>query len=149
MAAATMIDKVLCLLFCFLYLALPAQPDSSLALRFDFNEHAFKEVNDKIRIRPVGVTLTYDRFGNKESAMYVHGNASSYLNLGNSDSVKPKHATIAMWVNVQLYVLSGTGYAGNMFMAIRNSPVDNFNIAYGLGYNNLSKRFGSQASRDS
>jgi hypothetical protein len=65
-----------------------SQVDTSLSLTFDFNEHLIKEVDDKVQVKSSGVTLTNDRFGNEKSAIFIHGNISSYLNLSTSPLVK-------------------------------------------------------------
>lgn len=61
-----------------------SQIDSTISLTFDFNEHKIKENDGKVIPKSEGVTLTADRFGNEKSAVYIHGNISSYLNLGTS-----------------------------------------------------------------
>jgi hypothetical protein len=126
-----------------------SQADSTIRLRFDFNDHNYREAGDQLTIKPVGVTLTKDRFGNKNSAVYVHGNASSYLNLGTSNLLKPRIGTIALWVNLQNIMLTGKGYGGNPFFIIRNAPVEDFDIGCGIGYNWSARRMGAQVSRDS
>lgn len=45
-----------------------SQTDTSICLTFDFNNREIKENNNKIAIKPVGVSLTYDRFGNDDMA---------------------------------------------------------------------------------
>lgn len=97
------------------YTTCVSQVASDPKLSFDFNDHRFKEANNKVIIKPVGVTFTEDRFGNKESAVYVHGTANSYINLGTSDMLKPKNGSISLWVNIQSLVLAGKGYNGNPF----------------------------------
>lgn len=125
------------------------QGDSTYCLSFDFNEHEIKEAKNILPVKPVGVRLTEDRFGNKESAVYMNGSYKSYLNLGPSDFLKPVNGTISMWVNIQMTVLAGKGYVGNPFITMRTRPFDDFNIGFGLGYNYLVKRLGAQASKDS
>lgn len=126
-----------------------SQEDSTIQLRFDFNDHTYREANDQLTIKPVGATLTTDRFGNKNSAVYIHGNPSSYINLGTSDLLKPRRGTVAMWVNLQNVMLVGKGYRGNPFVSTRSAPGDDFNITWGMGYSWDSKRFGGQVSKDS
>lgn len=138
-----------CILFLVLCSAGFSQIDSEGSLRFDFNDHQFKELNNKVTIKPVGVTLTEDRFGNKESAVYVHGTGTSYINLGTSDLLKPKIGSISLWVNMQSIVLAGKGYKGNPFLLARNGPDEDFNIAYGFGCSMGARRIGIQATRDS
>lgn len=126
-----------------------SQVDPNQSLSFDFNEHQFKEANDKVLIKPLGVTLTEDRFGNKKSAVYIHGTGTSYINLGTSELLKPKIGSISLWVNIQSIVVAGKGYKGNPFLLARNSSDEDFNIAYGFGYSLGARRIGVQASGDS
>ena len=137
------------IIFLFLATVFSAQKDSALSLVFDFNDGKIKELNDRIHIKPIGVTLTEDRFGNKNSAIYMHGNASSYINLGTSALLKPKAGTISLWTNIQSLVLAGKGYVGNPILMTRSAPGDDFNIAYGIGYSHPSNRFGAQCTKDS
>jgi hypothetical protein len=116
---------------------------------FDFNDHTFNEKNDKIKAKPVGVTLTSDRFGNKESAVYILGNNSSYLNLGTSPLLKPKKATISLWVNLDRGVLTGRGYENNPIIGTKNSPRNGWYNAYAIAYDLYNKKFGACASIDS
>lgn len=131
------------------YTTCVSQVASDPKLSFDFNDHRFKEANNKVIIKPVGVTFTEDRFGNKESAVYVHGTANSYINLGTSDMLKPKNGSISLWVNIQSLVLAGKGYNGNPFLLARNNPDEDFNVAYGFGYSMGARRIGVQATCDS
>ena len=118
-------------------------------LSFNFNDHSIKEDHNKITIKPVGVILIDDRFGNSESAIYTLGIANSYINLGASTLLKSKRGTVSMWVNLQAHILAGKGYTGNPFLIIKNAPGEDFIIGLGIGYDPLTKRFGSQMSRDS
>lgn len=137
------------LFFMFLSLYFFSQTDSSLVISFDFNEHQLKETNNKLAIKPVGVTLVADRFGNESSAAYFHGNANSYINLGTSDSLKPKQGTISLWVNMQNAVFSGKGYNGNPILIIKNGPGEDFIIGCGIAYSFETRRFSTQTSKDS
>jgi hypothetical protein len=137
---------------CFLFILSAicnAQSNNDTVLIFDFNEHQFKEKNNRIVIKPVGVTLTEDRFGNKQSAVYLHGNTASYINLGTSDLLKIKKGTVSMWTNVQGTVHAGKGYKGNPLLVARNSASENFHIALGIGVSVPNNRFGAQSSKDS
>lgn len=118
-------------------------------IRFDFNDHQFKEVKDRLRIKPVGVTLAEDRFGNWESAAYMHGNASSYINLGTSNLLKLKTGTIAFWVNIQETMYMGKGYNNNPLLMVKSGPGEDFTIAYSFMYNFTSKRFSVENATDS
>lgn len=138
-----------CALLLHFTFTLLAQSDSNTVLIFDFNEHQFKEAQDQVEIKAVGVSLVKDRFGNEKSAAFIQGNATSYINLGSSNLLKSKKTTISMWVNMQAEVVSGKGYFGNPFIIMKNAAGEDFIIAYGLGYNFLSNRLAAQASKDS
>src|SRR4051812_36139255 len=75
---------------------------------FDFNDQKIKENDNKIILRPVGVSLTYDRFGNKDHALYILGHAASYLNLGNTSLLKSPDISISLWVKMERKVYVGS-----------------------------------------
>lgn len=125
------------------------QADSNTVLTFDFNDHTFNEANNLVTTRPVGVSLVEDRFGNDASAVYLNGHLYSYLNLGVSPLLKPKKATISLWVNLSRRVYAGKGYDSNPILEVKNGPGDDFYNAYAIGYDGYNNRFGSTATRDS
>jgi hypothetical protein len=129
--------------FCF------SQSDTNYVLTFNFNDHQIKEVNDKLPIKPVGISLTEDRFGNKQSAIYLHGHTASYLNLGTSSLLKPKHGAISLWVNLDRRVYTGKGYDGNPIIVTKNGPGDDFINAYCLAFDGYSRRLGACSTKDS
>lgn len=137
------------LLFNLICFCVFSQTDTTLSFTFDFNEHQYKEVNDKIKIKPVNISLTEDRFGNAQSSIYLHGHANSYLNLGTSPLLKPKLGTIAIWVNLDRKVYAGTGSESNPIIITKNGPQDDFYCAYGLYYDLKNNRFGAIAHKDS
>lgn len=57
-----------------------SQIDSITVIAFNFNDHQIKEKNNLLIPKAVGVTFAEDRFGNKNSAVCIHGTNSSYLN---------------------------------------------------------------------
>lgn len=126
-----------------------SQIDTNYVLNFNFNSHQIKEANNKLVIKPVGVSLTEDRFGNKQSAIYLHGHPTSYLNLGTSTLLRPQKGTISIWVNLDHRVYAGKGNDGNPIIVAKNGPGDDFNCAYGVYYDCLTKRLGSVSHRDS
>jgi hypothetical protein len=126
-----------------------SQMDSSAVLNFNFNNRTFDEADGLINTKPVGVSLVNDRFGNERSALYVHGNANSYLNLGTSDLLKPKKGTILLWVKLERKVFTGRGYEENPIIETKNSPSENFYDAYTLYYDFASNRFIVVTTKDS
>lgn len=126
-----------------------AQIDTSTVLTFDFNEHEIKENDNKINIKPVGISLTEDRFGNSKSAIYLHGHPDSYLNLGSSEMLKPENGTISIWVNLDRKIFAGKGSESNPIIATKNGIHDDFNYAYGIYYDLTTNRIGAVSHKDS
>ena len=126
-----------------------SQTDTNYVLNFNFNDHQINEADNKLLIKPVGVSLADDRFGNKESAIYLSGDEMSYLNLGTSNLLKPKVGTISLWVNLDRRVYTGKGYQSNPVIVTKNDTGYDFINAYCIGYDCYSKRWGALSSKDS
>jgi hypothetical protein len=126
-----------------------AQTDSNLVIAFDFNDHEIKENQNLVSIKPVHISLVNDRFGNEHSAIYLHGNPGSYLNLGNSTLLKPDIGSISIWVNMDRPVYSGKGSEANPVICTRNGPGEDFNQAYGMCYDYKAKRWCVVSHKDS
>lgn len=126
-----------------------SQIDTTISLTFDFNEQLIKEKDNKIKIKPVGISLTEDRFGNSKSAIYLHGHPDSYLNLGTSEILKPKNGTISIWVNLDRKIFAGKGSESNPIIATKNGILDDFNYAYGIYYDLKTNRIGLVSHKDS
>jgi len=126
-----------------------AQTDTNYVLNFNFNNHQLKEADNKIAIKPVGVSLTDDRFGNNESALFLHGHAESYLNLGVSTLLKPQKSTLSLWVKLDRRIYTGKGYDSNPIMETKNGPGDDFILAYSITYDCYTKRFVAITTKDS
>ncbi|MES2131484.1 MAG: hypothetical protein V4506_03985, partial [Bacteroidota bacterium] len=130
-------------------LAVFAQIDSNLVITYDFNDHEIREKNGLVVPKPVGISLASDRFGNERSAVYLHGNPDSYLNLGTSPYLKPESGSISIWVNLDRYIYSGRGSDANSIIGAKNGPGDDFNQAYGICYEFQSKRLLAVSHKDS
>jgi len=126
-----------------------AQTDTNYVLTFNFNDHQIKEADNKVNVKSVGISLVDDRFGNKQSAIYLHGHPASYLNLSTSNLLKPKSGTIAVWVNLDHRVYAGKGNDANPIIVTKNNPGDDYYCAYGLYYDCLSRRLGVASQKDS
>lgn len=126
-----------------------SQVDSTITLTFDFNEHKIKEKEDKILPRHLGARLTYDRFGNEESAVQLDGYLHSYLNLGVSKLLKSPVMTISLWVKIHTRVYAGKGYPCNPILLTKNGPGDDFNNALCFAYDFHSQRLGCASTKDS
>jgi hypothetical protein len=144
------IKNILIFILCFLSVFYSiSQTDTNYVLSFNFNEHQIKEVDNKITIKPTGVSLVDDRFGNKQSALYLHGHSFSYLNLGTTPLLKPKTGTISLWVNLDRRVYAGKGYDCNPIILTKNGPGNDFFCAYSMIYDCNSRRFTALVQKDS
>ena len=114
----------------------------SPVLEWTFNQCNYAESKGRIEAKPVGVKLVRDRFGNKESALYLEGSAHSYLNLGTSHLLKPSSGSISLWVNMERKVFAGRGYESNVILLTKNAPVDDFCDAYTFIYDFRTERIG-------
>lgn len=141
--------KILIVFLFFSFVSAYSQIDSTISLTFDFNDHLIKEKNNKVIPKPVGVTLTNDRFGNEKSAAYIHGNISSYLNLGTSKLLKPETGTISLWVNLDRRIYAGKGYESNPIITTKNAEGEDFVIAYCIIYDCYSEKLLACSSKDS
>ena len=111
-----------------------AQIDTTINLTFDFNEGIIKEKDNKVILKPIGISLVKDRFGNENSAIQTHGHNSSYLNLGTSNLLKPKKGTISLWVNLEIRTYFGKGADFNPFLCTKNAQGFDFVYSYFFGY---------------
>jgi two-component sensor histidine kinase len=126
-----------------------SQTDTNTVITIDFNEGEVKEKNNTIYPKAIHASLVKDRFGNEKSALYLHGNPDSYLNLGSSPDLKPKAGTISIWVNLDRYIYAGKGSEANPVIGTKNSINEDFNHAYGLCYDFKSKRWCAISHKDS
>lgn len=132
-----------------LSIKLSAQTDTNLVLNFNFNEGIIKEENGLIIPKPVGVTLTEDRFGNKDHAVYIHGNNKSYLNLGTSPALKPEKGSISLWFKLDRRIYVGTGYDSNPIIITKSRPGEDFVISYEIYVDSYSNRLTACSTKDS
>jgi hypothetical protein len=126
-----------------------SQVDTSVSLTFDFNEHQIKENDNKIFPRAEGATLTYDRFGNEASALYIHGHSNSYLNLGTSKLLKSSNISISLWVKMDRRVYAGKGFDANPIITIKNGPGEDFINALVIAYQCYNNSFAVNSTKDS
>jgi hypothetical protein len=144
----TRIVFLLCIIF-LCYLCNAQQADSNTVLTFNFNNHTFNEEYNLVKTTARGLSLTEDRFGNRQSAIFLHGHLNSYLNLGTSPLLKAPQTTISIWVNLIRAVYAGKGYEGNPIFLVKNSPSDDFYMAYGIHYDFKNRQFSTGTSADS
>lgn len=129
--------------------ALVSQNSLSPTAKFLFNERNPKDEFSKKEATLVGVSYTKDRFGNDNHAIYLHGNASSYINLGNYSELKPIAGTISMWVKVENPIWSGKGHMMNPFILTKCTKEDDFYESYVMCYYPETKKVATWCSRDS
>jgi hypothetical protein len=142
-------SHLICFGFCFVFLSSFCQQKGDDCIDVNFNQHQIEEANNKITISAPGTNLIEDRFGNKESALQIHGVRSSYLNLGTSALLKTTHISISLWVKVSFKNYFGKGYESNPIIVVRNSEGEDFNLAYAMSYHYKSDRFSGGCSTDS
>ncbi len=126
-----------------------SQSDTSIVITVDFNDQEIKEKNNLISPKAVHASLVKDRFGNERSALYLHGNPDSYLNLGNSQLLKPEVGTISAWVNLDRFIYAGKGSEANPVIGTKNSINEDFNAAFAICYDFKGKRWMAAAHKDS
>jgi len=125
------------------------QVDSSTHLIFDFNDHELKENDNEIIIKHVGVDLSDDRFGNKNSAAFIVGDNNSYLNLGTSKLLKSPNISISLWVNLTNRVYTGKGYDYNPILITKNGPGTDWINALSICCDSYSNRLSISSTKDS
>lgn len=138
-------------ILCFNLVAMPlqAQPTETTHLEFNFDNHQFTEAKNQLQIKPVAVNLTTDRFGNKQSAVYLPGNPFSYLNLGTSALLKPTTGTLALWVKIENKIYAGRGAETNPIIITKNTEGNDFYEAYQVSYIPTADRLYCNLSKDS
>lgn len=136
---------VLTLTFNHLY----CQKNKEPLARYTFNNG--QVINEVGTLNPSieGASFVEDRFGNEKSAVYLHGNPSSYINLGTSSSLKPTEGSISMWVNVDLIMHKGMGYDYNPIILTKSHAGDDFYEGYFIGLNFTTNRLNVTTSKDS
>ncbi len=122
------------LFICLLALLSFSQKEEFEVVNYSFNNGSTSDEINSLQAKARGALLTYDRFGNPNSAYYLHGNYSSYINLGTSKFLKLREATISMWFKVDFPVWAGKGVEVNNIILARCSEGDDYNDAYGMAY---------------
>lgn len=102
--------------------------------RYTFNKRSLTDEISKMAARAYGSSIVEDRFGNPESARFLHGNYSSYINLGSSPHLKPEAGSISLWVRIDHAMFNGTGIEINPIIFTRAHPGEDHNEAYFMGY---------------
>lgn len=117
--------------------------------RYTFNGNIGKDEMIRHHAKQYNVLPTEDRFGNANFACHLLGNFDSYLNLGTSDVLKPRQGSVSLWARVDLQASQGSGVNAVPFIYTRSHAGEDFNEAYGIGYNYDFKNIGiSSASSE-
>lgn len=111
---------------------LKSQDKKGPIAKFSFND--FKDCNEvnQEKAKLIGVSYIQDRFDNENSAIYLHGNESSYIILGNDKTCKPKEGTISLWVKIETKIWSGKGALYNPVILTKSNSLDDFYEAYSI-----------------
>jgi hypothetical protein len=116
------------------------QENKGLVMRMDFTGGKPVNVVNGKSANASHVLYVSDRFGNRESALFVHGSPGSYLSLGTDKAIKPENGTISIWAKVEVETWAGRGYQFNPIILAKNGILnkegknDDFYEAYGIAY---------------
>jgi hypothetical protein len=113
---------------------------NGLLSEFDFDNGSCKDKNGNNEAKAHNASLTKDRFGNKNAAVFLHGTAGSYINLGTGNNLKPKVGSISLWVRVDNFMPNGVGVRVNPIIVTRANKNDDFNEAYAIVYEFTSRK---------
>lgn len=125
-------------------------PTNGLVAEYLFSNGSYDDTNPNgigpnHAVAPAAVLNTTDRFGNPDHAKdlagieYQSANAT-YITLGSSTVLKPREATVSIWVNLDQLSNSGWGYPFNpIIIATNTRSPSSYMEAYSL-YITLAKR---------
>src|SRR6218665_2406253 len=126
-----------------------AQNEAKPTAVFSFNSGTGYDEVSGTPAKLVGVNFTRDRFGNRNSAVYCHGSANSYINLGNYPALKPRQGSISLWVKIDSEVWSGEGRKMNSMILTKHAQGDDFYEAYNITYFPEIKKITAICTQDS
>ncbi|MFN8712892.1 MAG: LamG-like jellyroll fold domain-containing protein [Bacteroidota bacterium] len=131
-------------LFFVLFFSLPAAAQLTEGLIGDFNFNNGKAIDNvsEQHIKASSVLYGDDRFGNSNSACYLMGNKTSYLNLGTDNRFKHQEMSCSIWFKIIHSNYSGNGYNSNPIILTKNQPGDDFFESYCIGYELTSQTLG-------
>ncbi|HOZ87334.1 MAG TPA: histidine kinase [Bacteroidia bacterium] len=144
-----MVKNILILIVLASTFASTAQEIKAPVARYTFNNNKGKDDISNNNARLYNVLPAEDRFGNDGFACNLLGNFDSYINLGTSDTLKPRAGSISLWARVDLHASQGCGLNATPFIYTRSHAGEDFNEACGIGYNFDLKTIGiSSASSE-
>lgn len=127
-----MLKKIFTTLFCLIAVTGITQPQP--IAKFSFNYGVCNDEINNCDAKFRQVKYTEDRFGNKNSAVFLSGNEYSYLNLGSYKALKPTTGSISLWLNMESKIWSGLGREYNPILLTKSSNKEDFYEAYGIYY---------------
>lgn len=137
------------LIFLFALKFADAQNDLRPQAKFSFNNKTDYDEVSKRKPKLIGVNYVEDRFGNANHAVFIYGNADSYINLGNYPALKPVEGSISLWVRIEKETWAGNGYKANPILLTKGRKGDDFYEAYGIYYDLEGRRLDASCARDS
>ncbi|BDS15665.1 LamG domain-containing protein [Aureispira anguillae] len=106
-------------------------PTNGLVAEYLFSNGSYDDTNPNgygpnNATAPSTVVNTLDRFGNPNSAkdlagIHAYTTGATHISLGSAAVLKPRAATISIWVNVDQLSTSGWGYAFNPIILATNT----------------------------
>jgi hypothetical protein len=143
-----MFKNLLVCLFITLFVRCYSQTEKLPVARYSFNNGQLKNETGKGQSKVSGASFVEDRFGNKESAIYLYGNKNSYINLGTDSILKPKKGSVSLWVNVEVIMYKGNGnWDYNPILLTKSHGGDDFFEAYFIGLNYSSYKLNATTSK--
>ena len=111
-----------------------AQNENGILVKYSFNDGKVVEETGDKEVKAYNISLIEDRFGNKNSACYLHGNFDSYINLGSSKKIKPIKGTFSVWFTIFTPMLKGNGVEIIPLLMTKAHSGEDCNEAIHLGY---------------
>lgn len=128
------------LLVLFLLMAFILKSKTTPVVRYTFNDKRNTDEIKGISSKAIGASYVNDRFNNKNSALYLHGNYGSYLNLGTGSYLKPTAGSISFWFKIDNPVFAGSGIEVNPLILTKSQAGNDFYEGYFVAYDfNLKK----------
>lgn len=144
--------KIYFLIFVLLFSFLPlhANVTEGLQASYTFNNGNTKDDVHGFQAEFFSTLPSKDRFGNKNHALYLQGTNSSYIILGNNDTLKPISGTISLWVKIENPIYGGRGVQANPIIMTKSNTTDDFfeayTIVFDIGSNKLNAGGGYEES---
>lgn len=143
------LSQILVIAVIIIFIGCDKNDELSPIANFDFNKSDLVINKSNLNARAVGTSLVEDRFGNPESAHYLHGSKGSFLSLGNHLILKPQEGSISLWFNIDYPIEAGTGYDVNPILLTKCDSTDDFFEAYCVNFMYKTNRIGVAVTQSS